>query len=376
MKANQRLLRDMNQARVLELLLTQGPLSRSCLAAKLGLAGGTITAISQSLLDQDILLESGQQGEGKGRRSVLLSLNAKAARFLCLSVGASRHRLLLGGLDGQPLRLVSAPAVFRSKADFIQSLCDLTEPFFAQEQSRYGIVCLTLALDGLITDQTISFGPLSFSLDQFTRILAEECGTPIHWERHCRLAALGESVYALKSESLAYLHIGQTFGLGLLHHGAIWSGARGQGGLAEHLPFPDGTWGSEVTVPAILSYSGIQGGFSAFLSDYEKKGPAALKAAHRFFSLLSPILSSLFWLYDPALFVLYSPFTAACEPLFLALQQSLGPNKSRLYRSFFQQDAALFGALAFGVCQFLGIRTFASPHFPSPLTEERMEEQK
>ena len=163
---------------------------------------------------------------------------------------------------------------------------------------------------------------------------------------------------------------------GLLHHGAIWSGARGQGGLAEHLPFPDGTWGSEVTVPAILSYSGIQGGFSAFLSDYEKKGPAALKAAHRFFSLLSPILSSLFWLYDPALFVLYSPFTAACEPLFLALQQSLGPNKSRLYRSFFQQDAALFGALAFGVCQFLGIRTFASPHFPSPLTEERMEEQK
>ena len=89
MKANQRLLRDMNQARVLELLLTQGPLSRSCLAAKLGLAGGTITAISQSLLDQDILLESGQQGEGKGRRSVLLSLNAKAARFLCLSVGAA-----------------------------------------------------------------------------------------------------------------------------------------------------------------------------------------------------------------------------------------------------------------------------------------------
>ena len=67
MKANQRLLRDMNQARVLELLLTQGPLSRSCLAAKLGLAGGTITAISQSLLDQDILLESGQQGEGKGQ---------------------------------------------------------------------------------------------------------------------------------------------------------------------------------------------------------------------------------------------------------------------------------------------------------------------
>jgi predicted NBD/HSP70 family sugar kinase len=66
---------SINQRKLMGLLLTEGPLSRKVLAAKMKLTNAAITVMTQSLIEEELIIELGEVESGKvGRKETLIDL--------------------------------------------------------------------------------------------------------------------------------------------------------------------------------------------------------------------------------------------------------------------------------------------------------------
>lgn len=80
------LIRNLNTRLVIRTVLKEGPISRAALASRLGLTKATISSIVQSLLDAGLLIEIGNEQTKKGRKPILLKLNADCGHILSIDL--------------------------------------------------------------------------------------------------------------------------------------------------------------------------------------------------------------------------------------------------------------------------------------------------
>src|SRR5690348_16155187 len=94
-----------NQALILRLILSQGPLSRLNLARQTGLSPAALTVLTGALLEEGLLVEMVDEREESiarvGRRSVPLDLNAGAGVVLGVHITPRVVRVGLVNLKGE-----------------------------------------------------------------------------------------------------------------------------------------------------------------------------------------------------------------------------------------------------------------------------------
>ena len=230
-------LSDSEQALVLE-VLRHGPLSRSRLAARLGLSAPTLTRLSAPLVEAGLLTETGLLREARtGRPSRPLDIVPDAAHFVGVKLtGDEAHAVLTdlrAGLRGHgrlPLTDTDPAAVAGVVADLVGQL-----------SSGLGEVCaLGVSVGGDAADhRTVGRAPFLDWYDvPLARLLEEATGLPTVLDNDLVALTRAEHWFgkARRSDHFAVITIGAGTGYGLVVHDQVVESPDTGVGLIGHFP--------------------------------------------------------------------------------------------------------------------------------------------
>jgi len=98
---SKRLIREINEALILNLVRTEEPVARAVLAQRTGLSPATVTGITGHLIDAGLLIESETQASTGGRPARLLSLGRESVFAVGLRISRDSVHATLVDLRGQ-----------------------------------------------------------------------------------------------------------------------------------------------------------------------------------------------------------------------------------------------------------------------------------
>ena len=247
---NPAVLKTINTVRIMNHLRRVAPASRAELARSTHLDAKTITNICKPLIEQSLIIEETADSSGPGRPASVLKLNARAAGSLGVDIGASQVTVVRIDLCGSTLqqetqRFDTAQdrdtliAAARGAIDAI-----LSEISTSEKKRLAGIgLCVPGFVDpsvGCVINSVNIKGLQDFNLvESFADILDK----PVILEESSRAMALAEIWFdpCETSEDALVIDLGFGIGMGIIHKGLLFRGARGAGGEIGHTVVePDG----------------------------------------------------------------------------------------------------------------------------------------
>ena len=269
-KADSDLVRRQNRHLVLEALRFAGRAPRIELGRRTGLSLATITSITTQLINEKLLLEDAEIGHSstrRGRPSVDLKLNPKAALVLALKISIDKFEIALANYAGErfahdvkkvPTYNLPADDVARQAAEFVRSV--LIKNGIKPEQVRNaGIAVQGAAETGA---GHIMWSPAFKAQDiPLTEPLRRMTGISFQLANDANMIAEGlmaREHYEYKGTA-AVMFMGYGVGMGLVIDGKTYHGATGAAaefGHMNHIPH------------GALCRCGRAGCLEAYASDY------------------------------------------------------------------------------------------------------------
>jgi predicted NBD/HSP70 family sugar kinase len=269
-KADSDLVRRQNRHLVLEALRFAGRAPRVELGRRTGLSLATITSITTQLINENLLLEDAEIGHStsrRGRPSVDLKLNPKAALVLALKISIDKFEIALANYAGErvahdvkkvPTFNLPADDVARQAAEFVRGV--LTKNGITAEQVRNAAIAVQgaaetgaghimwspafKAQDIPLTEPLLRMTGISFQLANDANMIAEGLMAREHYEY---------------KGTAAVMFMGYGVGMGLVIDGKTYHGATGAAaefGHMNHIPY------------GALCRCGRAGCIEAYASDY------------------------------------------------------------------------------------------------------------
>jgi N-acetylglucosamine repressor len=241
-KGDQELVRNQNRALVINLLRLHGPLSRSEVSERTGLAPSALTRLSRDLLADGIVIETGKSDSTGGRPAVLVSLNPEYSRSIGIKV--ERARVLAAAVDLTGAIRDRADISFEtppSPAEVIASIAKLVEKLSFER-----ILGIGISISGFVDPAT--------GMDLYSPILgwrnvplrdpiSQRTGLPVWIENDVNALALAERWYGAgrNYNHFICITVGEGIGAGVVIGGEIYRGAFGGAGELGHITInPDG----------------------------------------------------------------------------------------------------------------------------------------
>lgn len=241
--ADRHLIREWNEALVLNFVRRHEPVTRPEIAERTGLGRSTVTVITRRLISQGLVVESGSlESEDPGRPPVLLRLQAGTHSVVGLKLGPTgvmasvldlhaeaRHSLFMPlPRDGAPVEVV------RLLVEAARQIIEKAPPDLGPP------IGVGLVLPGIVQAETgASWNPYHphWSAVPFRHLLEAELELPVIAENDANAAALAERWYGSGqgAESLLSLTVGVGIGAGLIISGALHRGARSGAGEIGHV---------------------------------------------------------------------------------------------------------------------------------------------
>lgn len=100
---NKQLMRDINKSKILNLVRTEGPISRVGIAKKLKLSQATVTYITEELFENNFLIEEGEQKSTGGRKAKLLQFNDNIGVIAGVGISKGGIEIVLCDLRNQAI---------------------------------------------------------------------------------------------------------------------------------------------------------------------------------------------------------------------------------------------------------------------------------
>lgn len=236
-------IRRHNQSLVLDLVRTQGPVSRAQIARLGRLSMPAVMGIVGALIEQGLVREVGVGPSSGGRRPVLLEVVPEAFCAIGLDVGTRTIRAVVTDLHAVVRYGTEVPSVMEHGPAALQQqlgavlhdlLCNATRGFG-------GILGVGLAVPAPILDSTaLSFSPPSFPHWGELRLgdwLGAELQVPVIVENDAKAATLGEFLYGAGRgvRNLFYLIVHRGVGGAAIINGELYRGADGGAGEIGHV---------------------------------------------------------------------------------------------------------------------------------------------
>ncbi len=269
-------MRRQNRALVLETLRTLGPQSRTQLAALTGLSHASITAITQDMGAQDVLVDLSEAREdfkSRGRPAVKVGFSRGLASVALIEIEVARARLSLVGYDGtliDRIEIPLPPRVFQETPPetlLTQGLLRLTERN-GGEMAR--LRRIAISVQGLLdpAGHRLTWSPVAqLAGHDLVSGLGARFGVPVELTKRGHLLAQGARWMdaSLKDANVATVFVGATVAMGLSAPGLGFDRDAGatEFGHMNHIP------------GGALCRCGMQGCIEAYAADY-----AILRAAY------------------------------------------------------------------------------------------------
>lgn len=233
----------LHRQRVVHLLRASGPLARTELAEKLGVARPTITEIVAELIDDGTVVELESRPEGpynRGRPRTLLACNPQARRLLGIQIDRYRARIVVADAAGNVFTDGQTPTVNRSAESVIGSITRIAKQLMADSDSSEVPVaavgvCIPGFIDGGIVVESHELGWADVDLGgEFSR----ELGVPTAVQDTTQAITLAEAIAGEAREArwAVVLDCGGHIGVGLIIDGRPYAGATGVAGAIGQVP--------------------------------------------------------------------------------------------------------------------------------------------
>lgn len=313
---------DASKAAVMAALRRCGPMTRHALGVETGLSRATVSAALVALAAEGRVRESAQGTGGRGRPSMLISVNSARVDLVGVEIGRAHVAVAVADaadeVVGRADAEVAAEAGILARADAALAL-----------------------LDGLAAEQGLDFagvrgvavgtpgpkfgagnrGSLDLALARFARDrsavaahLADYFGVGVRAENNTRCTALGEASMgtAVGARNVVYVRLDQGVGGGVVVDGALLSGSWGTAGEFGHMCVDSaglrcacggrGCVELYASVPALLTAAGSSD-LVALIGRLEAGDPVAEAALDRAVSAVAQALAGVLAVLDTSVVV-------------------------------------------------------------------------
>lgn len=237
---SQSALRQLNQQRIVESLLSAGSLTQAELSRQTGLSTATVSNIVKIMADDGLV--STAPTTSSGRRAVSVSLNSDGAVALGIDVGRTHVRVIIASLDYRILAERSVPLPLGHRAiEGVQAAAKLLEELLEETGLPHSaIVGAGVGIPGPIdsrTDTVLQGAILPEWVGiNILELLESALKVPVYIDNDANLGALAQVTWGPHSSisDLIFVKIGSGIGAGLILGGSSHYGHIGVTGEIGH----------------------------------------------------------------------------------------------------------------------------------------------
>lgn len=265
---SKRLLRDLNQSIVFNLIVGQQAISRTDLAKKSRLPAATITRIVNGFLAVGLVSEVTSEESSGGRRPVLLSINAAAGYTVGIKLRENGMTVVVCDLSCTPIHTCEYPLdSWNEPHRTVDAISEMVKHCVAEAGlAMRQVLGVGIGVTGFIDSergvcryssilnwQNIELGPaLEFKLH-----------VPVRVDNDVNTLAISEHLFGVgrKIDNFLLITVGRGIGLAIVVGGEIYRGAHGGAGEFGHTTL-------DLSADAPLCNCGRRGCLEAIASDY------------------------------------------------------------------------------------------------------------
>jgi predicted NBD/HSP70 family sugar kinase len=228
---------------ILDLIRSQGVVSRTELVTRTGLTGASITRIIRQLLLDGLVVETGQAESTGGKPRTLLQLNAAARVAVGISVDQLSMTYVVTDLNGDVIgRRTSKGSGHKPPYAVIGRIAEETRLLLSAAGIQAAdLLGVGLAVKGLQDSpyRKLHSDPRATEWEQFDlqQTLSSALHTTVEVDNDSACAAVGEFWIGRmpSSENVAAIYMTDGIGLGLMIKGTLYRGASGNAGQVSHV---------------------------------------------------------------------------------------------------------------------------------------------
>ncbi|HMQ31669.1 MAG TPA: ROK family transcriptional regulator [Chloroflexaceae bacterium] len=272
---SKQLIREINQALVLNAVRAGGALSRTEIAQRTGLSMPTISDITAELIESELLYEGATGVSTGGRKPVLLALNAQAGYAIGVKLTEELLTAVLTDLDATVVARESAPVTGHTPEQIADALATVVRALVPAANGRpvFGVgvgMAGVIDRDRNLVRHATYFGWRNLP---FGQLLEGRLDLPVIVDNDVNALTAAEQWFGSGRgvADFVVISIGRGVGLGMVLDGRLYRGSRGGAGEFGHTTVvPDGP----------LCACGKRGCLEALISDIAIAQRAATALGH------------------------------------------------------------------------------------------------
>ena len=349
----------LNQRAIFNIVRLRGPLSRADIARQTNLSVPTISNITRSLLNKNLIMETDKRMGRQGKPPTNLEANPEAGYAVGLNFDRDRIVGVLVNLQGDALSRVNYD-IAEPRADevipkLIEAKARLLQLSNISERSLWGVgvsVPGPLHVEARQTKVLDNLFELPGWKDvSLKKTLEEAFHLPVFLENDAIAAAIGETWYgeAQTFNSFFYIFFGLYLGGAAVINGAVHKGVSSFANEFGSIPVQDAAeasgftpLGSKVSIAALYTYLASRGRPVKSLVEcslrYYQNDPLILEWLEQTADTLAPILATIDCLFDPEAIIFGERFP---DPLLSDLIRRLDRRLPHLVVAYKPRHAAL-----------------------------------
>lgn len=241
---DRRMMREMNQNMLLNLIRLHAPVSRTELKKLSGLSMGTIVGITTALIEQQLVVETGVAESTGGRKAGLLEIHPEGGYVIGIDLIEHGITGVLLNLHGDVIYAEVWPAMLRNNADqAVDVIASGVEAFIEHtEVARENILGLGCGVSGPVNAQTgvnVDSWILNWHNVELSNPLSERLNMPVFVDNAVNCLASYEKLYGhgQQSDNFLLITLGRGLGLATVIRNDLFRGAQGLGAEFGHIPF-------------------------------------------------------------------------------------------------------------------------------------------
>ncbi|WFU12741.1 ROK family protein (plasmid) [Rhizobium sp. CB3090] len=312
-----------SQRQLLRVISESGPLSRTVLAASMGLSKAAMSGIARDLITLGILHET-ETVYGQGRPSILLDLHPEGAFFVGISLLENPAPMVLSDLNGkiiarENMPLSRDPDIIAGRiADALPKLLSGRRPGVAEKLSGLGV-----ALSGFVDEKRancVQSTLLGWRDVPLAKIIRQKTGIETFIENDAKAVAVSEKLFGIARDIQNFSVVSFGDGIGCAHfiRGKLYRGNHGGAGEIAHCTIePNGSpcrcgkrgcLDTVASINAIKDMSKAAGLSCTSLTELEEKASAgnavAIRILHRAGGALGLAIAHLIQFNDPGMILI------------------------------------------------------------------------
>ncbi|MGW2769793.1 ROK family protein [Streptomyces sp. NPDC001275] len=236
------LIGEQTRAEIFATVLTAGPISRTGLAQRLGLAASSVTRMLPPLLEHDYLRETAAAPQGRGRPQRMLQVNPDKHIVVGIKIGPSQVSGVVTDMAAQVLARAEQSLEDSTPAVALAAAAEVTRRLLGEvPQAADRVLGVGVGVSGHVDSAT---GVCRYSaLLDWQKVdvagpLSKATGLPVVVNNDVNTLVVAERWFGSGRDvdSFAVVTVGPGIGCGLLLDGGLYGGASGMAGELGHLP--------------------------------------------------------------------------------------------------------------------------------------------